>query len=384
LMRMLKTVAGALGCDGESFLPGMGNVAAETSKADFDAEVAGAIAAGSGVSVSAHASALDAILARAQVVSPEPLSAASSVHVTVQRVRAGLAASVLDRVSEVLGEVIGRIVLNTGITAVGVAGSAFASVRLNTSLKAQIGELTIAPVPEDVGCALGAALFGRSGDIGLRHLGLGPAFSEQDIKGALDNCRLDYVYEPDWPRLFARTSAVLSGGRNVAWFQGAMDFGPRSLGSRSILCDPSSRYARENVNVYLQGRGASDPLPLSLAPSVAEECLVTPVRSPFMLLEGTIKPAWRDKLTAVVSAGGGCLLHTVEQAAAPELTGLLETHLRQTGVPGLINVPLGAVTSPLAATPKDAIQTTFSSAVDALVIGRFLVGKDYWLLRGQA
>ena len=116
-------------------------------------------------------------------------------------------------------------------------------------------------MPELPGRALGAALAASSasGDR-LPGLALGPSFSDNDIKRTLDNCRLDYVYEPDWSRLFLRVSKMLAQGKVVGWFQGAMGFGPRAMGTRSILCDPSSRYARQNMNEYLRQVPLDEPL----------------------------------------------------------------------------------------------------------------------------
>src|SRR6185436_2163886 len=116
-------------------------------------------------------------------------------------------------------------------------GGLFANPRFNTELRTILrDELAIAQVPEAVGRAVGAAASGPEGH-GIGGLASGPAFSDEDIKRVLDNCRLDYVYEPDWARLMTRASRMLAQGKVVAWFQGAMTFGPRALGTRSILSD---------------------------------------------------------------------------------------------------------------------------------------------------
>ena len=82
--------------------------------------------------------------------------------------------------------------------------------------------------------------------------------------------------------------------------------------------------------------------------------------------------------------GSSCTVHTPAAATAPELTGLLEAHRSECGVPGLLNVPMEIFPGYLAETPTDAVRIAFSSAVDLLAIGRFLISKDYWLLRGRA
>jgi carbamoyltransferase len=248
-----------------------------------------------------------------------------------------------------------------------------------------VGAVRIAPVPGAFGLALGAALAGSSDRPGTLPSGLaiGPAFSEPDVKEVLDGCRLDYVYEPDWPRIHSRISKMLTRGKLVAWFQGAMDFGPRSLGGRSILCDPSSRYARENVNRYLR-HCPDDPAPalVMLAPRTAE-CLADRVSSPFAPVLATVKDDWRLKLQAGLDAAGVCRVQTVEPGSSP-LAELLALHETTSGVPALLQVDLRGIGEPTACSPRDAIRTTFSSPVDVLVIERFLLMKDFWLLRSTA
>jgi len=253
---------------------------------------------------------------------------------------------------------------------------------MNTVMVSALGPSTsVAPVPTREGLALGAALVLSDTAMPIRTLALGPCFSESEMKLALDNCRLDYVYEPDWSRLLRRVSSMLAQGKTIGWFHGPMDFGPRSLGGRSVLADPSNRYARANVNQYLKGRPQPHPLPVSMADSVAAECLDAPTASPFMQFRGTVHEARRHQVRAALEGPDQIWYHSVSTGDQPALANLLETHLRATGVPGLINVNLSGRGEPTACTPRDAIRTMFSSAVDALVMGRFLVMKDYWLLR---
>jgi carbamoyltransferase len=209
----------------------------------------------------------------------------------------------------------------------------------------------------------------------------GPSFDEQDLKEVIENCRLEYVYEPDWPRVFARVSRWVASGSTVAWFNGAQDFGGDSLGSRSILADPSHRYARENMNVYLLGRPPQSRLPISIAPSAATNTLAHPLASRLGFALSAVKPDAKAQLAAGLDSDGQCLLHTPDPASAPEFVGLLEAHRAATGTPGLLNATLEVAPGQIAETPRDAIRAAFGSAVDALVMGRFLIGKDYWLMR---
>jgi carbamoyltransferase len=328
--------------------------------------------------------ALRTVLDRAAADSPGALTTVHHPHREVQRRRRALAAGLIDRQVEIVTAIAGM-----PSTPIGFGGSFFVSPRVNTRLAAALGAPTasvmFSPVPESVGLALGAALAVSTGEprphAPLRNLGLGPAFGEDEIKETLENCRIDYVYEPDWPRLAARASQLLARGKVVAWFHGALDFGPRSLGGRSILCDPSHRYARHNINEYLLRRPLDAPLAVSMPEEIAEAALDAPIVSPFMLLRGRFREEQVESFHAALDGTQSCAIHTFERTLAPELHDLLTTHAASGGAPGVIHCALRAPGTPVAATPRDAIGSLFTSAIDAIVISRFLVMKDYWLLR---
>jgi len=303
------------------------------------------------------------------------------MNIKAQQRRSALAASFMDRLATVVHDATRSL---CGERRVCLGGALFASTRLNTRLVGLLGDgVTFAPIPESAGRAIGAVAGARGAD-GLAGLGLGATFTESEIKATLENCRLDYEYEPDWRRLLARVSRMLSRGMVVGWFHGPTVFGPRSLGTRSVLCDPSTVYARENVNEYLKRRPLDEPLPVSFVPGRADQCLATPVRSPFMLLDAVVKTPWRDRVRAALDHRHELRLHTIAAEQAPELVDLLDVHFERAGVPGLINTTLSGPGEPIAGSPRDAVRTVYSSAIDALVIGRFLLMKDYWLLRSDA
>jgi carbamoyltransferase len=336
--------------------------------------------AGGQISVSTPA--IDSMLAEAAAAAPGPLSDPSPVHVKVRNARAALASSLVARLGEIAGDVVDDAGRGEGVIA---SGSLFEWPAIVSAVQARVGAVRIVPVPGAFGLALGAALAASSDRPASLPSGLaiGPAFSEPDVKEVLDGCRLDYVYEPDWPRIHSRISKMLSRGKLVAWFQGPMDFGPRSLGARTNHCDPSSPYAREKVNRYLR-HCPDDPAPalVMLAPRTAE-CLSDRVSSPFAPVLAAVKDEWRLRLQAGLDAAGTCRVQTVEPGASP-LAELLAVHETMSGVPALLHVDLRGIGEPTACSPRDAIRTTFSSPVDALVMERFLLMKDFWLLRSTA
>jgi carbamoyltransferase len=305
----------------------------------------------------------------------------ASMNARVQHMRRALAASFTASLAQVVARVADRAAGPNGARRIGVGGGAFGNARFNSALHALMGDrLSYASVPEPSGRALGAV--GGASSASPAALAIGPAFSEEDIKRTLDNCRLDYVYEPDWNRLLGRVSRMLAEGKVVGWFQGPMAFGPRPLGTRSILADPSNRYARQNLNEYLRGVTLDDPLPLVVAPSMVGACL-----RPELPAHGTcdveIRPEWRQAFVSAVDSRHAARVHGPSVRFEPRFQELLERHFSSTGTPGLIEIGLCGTGEPLACTPRDAVRTMYSSAIDALVLGRFLLMKDYWLLRSQ-
>ena len=376
LVSAVAVVARALGCedDDRASLYAL----AETGRPDYLPALRDAMTYRDGT-IDVSASLLAETVGRAGAEAPGPLSDPAPMHVKVRDVRSGLAASLVARLAEIAGDVVAHAGNGEGVIA---SGSLFESVAIVGAVQARVGAFRVAPVPGPFGLALGAALFG-SGQVETSlpaGLAIGPSFSEPDVKEVLDGCRLDYVYEPDWPRIEARISRMLSRGKLIAWFQGAMDFGPRSLGGRSILADPSNRYARENINRYLRHRPDDQPPALVMLATRTGECLVDRVNSPLAPTRAKVKEDWRLRLQAGVDPAGTCRVHTVEPGSG-RMAALLAVHEALGGIPALVHVDLRGLAEPTACSPRDAIRTTFSSPVDALVIERFLLMKDYWLLR---
>jgi len=293
--------------------------------------------------------------------------------------RQQLATAILDNVADIVASLSRSWMLETGPPAVTLAGGLFASQEFRSRVQRRLECADWLATPSDALAALGASLQPFGAAAPMTSLALGSSFDEQAVKLVLENCRLDYVYEPRWNRLLDLVSRLLSAGSLVAWFQGRGDFGEASFGSRSILADPTSAYARENVNVFLLGRSANAPLPLALSNGLSDG-----LRMEGVPVEVQVMPAadWAAKVRGATDRRGS--IRVTRGGLAAGLQDLLDAHSRRTGVPALINVPLSGQSTPLANTPRSAVQSLFGSSADCLVIGRFIVAKDYWLLRNRA
>ena len=329
--------------------------------------------------VAADTAEFDRALVAAAAAAGAPLADGSTLLVRKARVVADVANAFLSAIAGHFGQLaasVGPQVMLSG----GVFGSPDFVARVQ---RAAGWPCPVAPGASTHGAALGAALACErlAADALPTDLSLGPTTSEADAKAVLENCRLDYIYEPRWPRLLERVSRVLERGKLVAWFQGRAEFGHPFNGSRSFLCDPSHRYARDNINVFLRRRPLSTPIPLSLA-SDARDCVDASVLSSWALTRTAVGPEWVERLRAGVDHQGYAHAHVLREGAGP-LADLLTLHKQRTNVPGLANLPLCAPDDIAAISPRDAVRAAFASSADALVIHRFVVMKDYWQMRDE-
>jgi predicted NodU family carbamoyl transferase len=331
-------------------------------------------------SVAVDASAFDKALAVAAAEAGAPLADVTTPLVRKARVVADVADAFLSAVASHFGQL--AAAAGPGVM---LAGGLFGSPDFVSRVRRAAGwPCPVAPCPSTHGAALGAALSCAplASDAIPSELALGPTATEADAKAVLENCRLDYIYEPRWPRLLERVSRVLERGKLVAWFQGRAEFGHPFYGSRSFLCDPSNRYARDNINVFLRRRPLSAPIPLSI-PFAARECVDTSEMSSLTLTRAAVGVEWRDRLRAATDGQGYAHVHVLPEGSGP-LADLLAIHSQRTGVPGLANLPLCAPDDVPAVSPRDAVRAAYASAADALVIHRFVVMKDYWQMRDEA
>ena len=238
--------------------------------------------------------------------------------------------------------------------------------------------LFIQPAAADDGAALGAALApylegGRHlPQTAMRHAYLGPASSDEEIESSLRTYKLRYTRLDD-P---AQTAAeLLSQGKILGWFQGRMEFGPRALGSRSILADPRDPEMNAKVNNAVKFREWWRPFAPSMLAEVAPDYLESAFDSPYMVVTAQVKPEKRSVIPSVTHVDGSARPQTVEQSVNPLYWRLISEFGKRTGVPVVMNTSFNLRGEAIVHSPTDAVRTFFSSGMDALVIGCFLVEK---------
>lgn len=260
-------------------------------------------------------------------------------------------------------------------TAVCLGGSLFHHSSLNTAVQTSgLFERTFVPVhPGNAGLALAGALRGAERPSAPISPFLGPSFSPDEIKETLDNCKLRYDFLTEGQVVDAAVDALVQG-RIVAWFEGAMEWGPRALGGRSILANPFDRYVLENLNRFLKRREPWRGYALSALTTAVPEHFHGPAHSPFM--ECDSRPRDTERFAPVLPVPTAALrLHTVDAQAPRRFRTLLAAFGDRTGVPCLVNTSFNGFHEPIVCSPRDAVRVFYGTGVDTMLLDRFLVTK---------
>lgn len=261
-----------------------------------------------------------------------------------------------------------------------LAGGVALNSKANGKIQASglVDAIFIQPAASDDGAALGAALApylideGRLPVTKMCHAYLGTDANDAEIERTLRTCKLRFTRLDD-PA--APTAELLAQGKIVGWFQGRMEFGPRALGSRSILADPRDPEMKAKVNHAVKFREWWRPFAPSLLAEIAPVYLESAHDSPFMILTSQVRPDKRAVIPTVTHVDGSTRPQTVDRSVSPLYWRLLREFGDRTGVPVVMNTSFNLRGEPIVNSPTDAVRTFFSSGIDALVIGHFLVEK---------
>lgn len=260
-------------------------------------------------------------------------------------------------------------------------------VALNCVMNARVArdgafdQVWVQPAAGDAGTALGAALYvdyqRRGGHRAwtMEHAYLGPEFSDEDIQRLLYQSRMSFRRLDN---VAEEAADLLAENKILGWFQGRMEFGPRALGARSILASPLDSTMQARLN-GLKDREDFRPV----APVVMEERAAQwfdargarAICAPFMLFVYDVLPQRAQQIPAVRHIDGTARVQTVRRDQNERYYDLIAAFERRTGVPVLVNTSFNTRGEPVVCTPRDAVESFWSSPLDALVIGSYLVEK---------
>jgi carbamoyltransferase len=241
-------------------------------------------------------------------------------------------------------------------------------------------DLWVQPAAGDAGSALGAALFVHNAVLGnprvwhMEHAFWGPRYSDEEIRRFLDGRRLPYRALPR-DEMIRETARLLDEEQKVVgWFQGRVEWGPRALGSRSILADARNAENWKRVNLKIKFRESFRPF----APAVLEEkaCDWFDIDrpSPYMLLVCQVREG--RHVPAVTHVDGSARIQTVSRDAHPEFYELIRAFDERTGCPVIINTSFNVRGEPIVCSPEDAYLCFMRTHMDVLVLGNQILLKE--------
>lgn len=230
---------------------------------------------------------------------------------------------------------------------------------------------------DDGGTAVGAALYVASQQSGhqrvpVKHNYWGHGFSDDEIETELKKYGIRYRKSSN---AALEAAEMIAGRKIIGWFQGRMEFGERALGNRSILADPRDASMRDKVNSAIKYREAFRPFAPAVLEEYCEEYFEGAHPVPFMEKALVIRENKRALIPAVTHVDGTGRLQTVSKDVNPPFWELINEFKKMTGVPVVMNTSFNLQGEPIVCTPKDAIRTFYSSGLDALIMGSYIVEK---------
>ena len=273
---------------------------------------------------------------------------------------------------------LGDILKETGKLA--FAGGVALNVKLNQRIMAldYVKELFVQPASSDAGTAIGAASY-VANELGetiqpQKHAYLGPAYTTEEC---IEACK-QHAEKPTWEILDdpAKTGAqIMAAGNPLSWLQGRLEFGPRSLGNRSILGDPSYPGVADRINEQIKYRERWRPFCPSMLDTIAADLLQSDHPAPYMTFTFDMAEHWKPRVPEVVHEDGTARAQIVTEDTNPRYYALLKEleSLRGHGV--CLNTSLNRRGEPMVCSPTDALNMLYGSDLQFLIMENVLVKK---------
>lgn len=261
-----------------------------------------------------------------------------------------------------------------------LAGGVALNCVMNSKIRKEstFKNIWVQPASSDSGTALGAALHidaverNSAKVFTMDNAYWGPEYSDEEIEQFLIKCKIPFQKSLH-PELDA--ASLLAQNKIIGWFQGRMEYGPRALGSRSILASPIEASMQARLN-EIKDREDFRPVAPVVLEENAPEWFEGAEYSPFMLFVYDVKKDKADRIPAVRHIDGTARIQTINREQHPLYYRLIKAFREITGVPVLVNTSFNTLGKPIVCTPRDAIECFWSSPFDSLVIGSFILQKN--------
>jgi len=290
-----------------------------------------------------------------------------------------LAASIQRVTEELIFHILNHLQKRTGLKNICIAGGVAQNSVANGKIldNTTFENLYIPPAGHDAGTAIGSALWlynhiqDNKRIESMQHSYFGAKFSDNEVEEYLKSEGIKYKkYSDDELNEVVANQLVDAGV--IGWFQGRAEFGPRALGHRSIICDPTRDDAKELINAKIKRREPFRPFAPSILKEYVSEYFEKDDNVPFMEKVFQFKEDKKAKLSAVVHVDGSGRLQSVDKDVSPKYYSLIETFYKKTGTPILLNTSFNE-NEPIVNTPAEAYACFERTSMDMVVMGNIVV-----------
>jgi carbamoyltransferase len=284
---------------------------------------------------------------------------------------------------------VGALQKRHGLTNLALAGGCAMNSVANGKVRRMtpVRKVYVQSAAGDAGGAIGAAFavwhkLGGGRSFVMEHAGWGPQFDSTDIhalisahRTAIDaaGCSVESIVEE--AELCRRTGKAIAEGKVVGWFQGRMEWGPRALGNRSIVCDPRRSDIKSILNAKIKRRESFRPFAPSVLAEAVTDWFEEDDEVPFMMQVFQIREDKRSQIPAVTHVDGSGRLQTVYRRTNPRFYGLIEAYRDLTGVPMVLNTSFNE-NEPVVCKPTEALNCFLRTNMDVLVMGETIISRD--------
>lgn len=237
----------------------------------------------------------------------------------------------------------------------------------------------IQPAAGDSGTSLGSAYYlnhqilKRPRKYVMKTAFLGSKFTASDYEEALQQSKVTYIDLGD--KIYDTAAKILAKDYIIGWFQGAMEYGPRALGNRSILASPFPENMKDTINSRIKFRESFRPFAAIVNEEECGTYFSFSLPNPYMLLVYDVKEEYRKRMPAITHVDGTVRIQTVNESENPNMRRLLNAFKTITGHPVILNTSFNIKSEPIVCSPTDAVHSFVHSDLDYLVIGNFLASK---------
>ncbi len=292
----------------------------------------------------------------------------------IEKIHQDFAASVQKKLEDIIIALAEWLYNQTGYKDLCLAGGVALNACANGKLLETgfVNNIFVQPASNDTGSILGSALEVADAKFKMKGSYFGPEFSNEEIESILKTAKIKYEKSSD---VCGFTAEKLEKDKVIGWFQGKCEWGPRALGNRSIIANPENPKMKDIVNNKVKHRDAWRPFAPSILENEKNKYLVNAYTSPYMILSFDVVKERAPEISATVHVDNSTRPQTVSKDFNKRYFELISKFKKVSGIPAILNTSFNIKGEPIVCSPADAIKAFFTTGMDYLILGDFILEK---------